>query len=93
MIGYFGLISYDLPENYLVPRVPQRLVYLDWIKGLFDLSVQAVEKGGFDIGVGANCIYPILAIVKYGWKMCGSEINDSSIKWASEQIIGKNQVL
>jgi 23S rRNA A1618 N6-methylase RlmF len=33
-------------------------------------------------GVGANCIYPIVGICKFGWKMCGSDINLESIQWA-----------
>jgi 23S rRNA (adenine1618-N6)-methyltransferase len=49
---------------------------------LFDVSGDCVKKGGFDIGVGANCIYPILATLKYEWRMTGSEVNENSIKWA-----------
>ena len=42
---------------------------------------------GFDIGVGANCIYPILGIGEFGWEMQGSEINKESKEWAEYQII------
>jgi 23S rRNA (adenine1618-N6)-methyltransferase len=60
MIAHFGLKSYEIPSNYLVPRIPQRLAYLYWIKNLFDIADESIYFGGFDIGVGANCIYPIL---------------------------------
>ena len=93
MIVSFGLESYDLPPNYLVPRIPQRLAYLAWIKNLFDFSEECVKDGGFDIGVGANCIYPILGTLKYNWKMTGSEINLTSIKWAEDRIINLNHKL
>lgn len=38
MIVSFGLKSYDLPSDYLVPRIPQRLAYLAWVKNLFVIS-------------------------------------------------------
>lgn len=93
MIVAFGLKTYDLPSNYLVPRIPQRLAYLSWIKNLFDISDERIENGGFDIGVGANCIYPILGTLNFNWKMTGSEINLNSIKWADERIIQSNPLL
>jgi len=31
MIVNFKLRCYNLPKNYLVPRIPQREAYLDWI--------------------------------------------------------------
>ena len=50
-------------------------------------------KSGFDIGVGANCIYPVLGTLKFGWKMSGSDINKESIDWARERIIKVNPLL
>ena len=50
-------------------------------------------KSGFDIGVGANCIYPTLALLKYGWEMTGSELNKQSKDWATEHIIQPNPKL
>ncbi|CDW82307.1 sam-dependent methyltransferase [Stylonychia lemnae] len=44
-------------------------------------------------GVGANFIYPIIGIQKYGWVFSGSDVNKESIKWAEEQIIQKNNSL
>jgi 23S rRNA (adenine1618-N6)-methyltransferase len=31
----FNVEHYDIPKNYLVPRIPQRLQYIDWIADLF----------------------------------------------------------
>ncbi len=93
MIGYFGLESYDLPAKYLVPRVPQRMVYLAWIKSLFDQTNDLITKGGFDIGTGANCIYPVLGILKFGWNMSGSEVNEASLNWAINRIVHPNELL
>lgn len=75
MIVKIGLRNYNLPKGYLVPRVPQRMAYLDWIKHLFQVTEDTISEGGFDIGVGANCIYPILGVTAFKWKMTGSEIN------------------
>jgi 23S rRNA (adenine1618-N6)-methyltransferase len=44
-------------------------------------------------GVGANFIYPLLGIAKHGWSFAGSEINQSSIEWAEENIIKNNKIL
>jgi len=42
---------------------------------LIGLEGKDGEIKGFDIGVGANCIYPILGIGEYSWNMTGSEIS------------------
>ena len=41
-------------------------------------------------GVGANFIYPILAISEFEWIMSGSEVNNKSIEWAEENILRLN---
>lgn len=33
-----------------------------------------------DLGVGASCIYPVLAAKKFGWKMIGTEKDKDSLK-------------
>ena len=68
MVAHFGLRSYRLPKDYLIPRIPQREAYLEWLHTLFAQTEETNEKlKGFDIGVGANCVYPILGLLKYGW--------------------------
>ena len=46
----------------------------------------------FDIGVGANCIYPILGISEYGWSFVGSDISQEAIH-SAEQIVSNNEIL
>eukprot|EP00347_Sterkiella_histriomuscorum_P012059 403370045 len=103
----YGLEQYDLPKENLIPRVPQRVAYLDWIKQLFDtvekeIISESMEDNlidesrqliGFDIGTGANLIYPILGILKYNMKFAGSDINQDSIQWATTEILNKNKKL
>ena len=45
-----------------------------------------------DIGVGANCIYPIIGHVEYGWMFVGSDIDPISIENA-RKIVTCNPVL
>ena len=43
-------------------------------------SGQAVV--GFDVGVGASCIYPIIGVTEYGWSFIGSDTDPKSVDWA-----------
>lgn len=45
-----------------------------------------------DIGVGANCIYPIIGCVEYGWNFIGSDIDPVAIE-SAKKIIQKNPQL
>ncbi len=47
---------------------------------------------GFDIGVGASCIYPIIGHTEYGWSFIGSDINPKSIA-SAENIVKANPSL
>lgn len=40
-----------------------------------------------DIGVGANCIYPLIGHHEYGWRFTGSEVNDEALKSANAIIL------
>ena len=35
-----------------------------------------------DLGVGANCIYPLLGVREYGWKFVGTEIEPGALRSA-----------
>ena len=45
-----------------------------------------------DVGVGANCIYPILGATEYNWNFIGSDIDPQSITTA-EEIVKSNPSL
>lgn len=45
-----------------------------------------------DIGVGANCIYPIVGVTEYGWLWVGSDVDPVSIQQAS-LIVQSNSTL
>ena len=45
-----------------------------------------------DLGVGANCIYPILGVASYGWSFVGTDIDPAALANA-EQIVAANRGL
>lgn len=80
----YGIAFWDIPPGYLCPPVPGRA---DYIHGLADLLAE--DRGGeiprgatihaLDIGCGANCIYPLLGQVEYGWAFCAVDIDASAL--------------
>jgi len=98
LLKYFYLIDYwDIPEGYLCPPVPGRA---DYLHHAADLMAQG-NKGKIpvgneirclDIGVGANCIYPLIGNRSYGWSFVGTDIDPVAIGNANT-IISQNPLL
>lgn len=95
LLKYFYKISFwEIPEGYLCPPVPGRADYLHYMA---DLLAQAndgkiptgIEVRCLDIGVGANCIYPLIGHQEYGWSFVGSETDLIAIQ-AARKIIDSN---
>lgn len=83
---HYGLIDWNIPPHYLCPPVPGRA---DYIHHLNDLLTDAEkQKGikGLDIGVGANCIYPILGSRIYQWKMVGADTDTTAVASAKANV-------
>ncbi len=85
----YGVAHWDIPEGYLCPPIPGRA---DYLHGLADLLAESngghVPRGPavrvLDIGVGANCIYPLLAHADYGWRSVGTEVDAAAMRAAGE---------
>ena len=98
LLNYFyGIKYWELPLDYLAPPIPGRADYIHHIADLLASSNDGtIPKGknikGLDVGVGANCIYPIIGTVSYGWSFVACDIDDVSIKCV-ENIVSKNDVL
>jgi len=45
----FGISKYELPKGYLIPRIPQRLAYLQLVSALFEEAEGEKPKSGFDM--------------------------------------------
>lgn len=84
---HYGIQHWDLPPGYLCPPIPGRVDYLHRVADLLAESAGEVPTGKgvrvLDIGVGANCIYPLLGAREYGWRFVGSDIDPVSVKAAN----------
>lgn len=94
---FYGIDNWDIPANYLCPPIPGRADYLHYIADMLAQSnAGVVPRGkavkGLDIGLGANCIYPIIGVQEYGWTFTGTDIDHGAIKTA-KAIIVANSVL
>ncbi|MFZ4520965.1 MAG: 23S rRNA (adenine(1618)-N(6))-methyltransferase RlmF [Bacteroidales bacterium] len=97
LIHFYGIANWDIPDGFLCPPIPGRADYLHHVADLLgSKNFGVIPRGGkikcFDIGVGANCIYPILGNIEYGWSFIGSDIDPLAIESASK-IVGLNPVL
>ncbi|KAE8659462.1 hypothetical protein F3Y22_tig00116962pilonHSYRG00474 [Hibiscus syriacus] len=81
-----------IPDGQLCPTVPNRSNYIHWIEDLLssDIIPRANGKGdvvrGFDIGTGANCIYPLLGASLLGWNFVASDVTDVALDWAERNV-------
>ena len=82
---FYGVEYWDIPEGYLCPPIPGRAEYIHQIADLIKDDVSHKNKVVcLDIGVGANCIYPIIAASQYEWHCIGSDIDPKSVASAQE---------
>ena len=94
---YYGIKTWDFPDENLCPPIPGRADYIHHIADLLsENNFGRIPIGDkitcFDIGVGANCIYPIIGVTEYDWKFIGSDIDPKSIEYA-KSIVSSNSPL
>lgn len=82
---YYGIVDWDLPEDYLCPPIPGRADYIHHIADLLaEVNLNIIPTGnnimGLDIGVGANCIYPILGNAEYDWSFVATDIDANALE-------------
>jgi len=84
LIADYDIQNWDIPENYLCPPIPGRVDYIHYIADLLASNNGIIPEGEnvqvLDIGIGANCIYPILGNTVYGWSFVGTEIDEKAIQ-------------
>jgi 23S rRNA (adenine1618-N6)-methyltransferase len=81
-VGYW-----DIPPQYLCPPIPGRADYLHYAFDLF----KTTPKTMLDIGVGANCVYPLIAHADYGVSVVGSEVDEVAVT-SAKNIVEKNHL-
>ncbi len=94
---FYQISLWDIPKNYLCPPIPGRADYIHYIADLLrDDNKKQIPTGKnikiLDIGVGANCVYPIIGSQAYGWDFIGTDIDPIAIK-SAQNIIKSNSVL
>uniref|UniRef100_A0A7N0UVV7 U6 small nuclear RNA (adenine-(43)-N(6))-methyltransferase n=1 Tax=Kalanchoe fedtschenkoi TaxID=63787 RepID=A0A7N0UVV7_KALFE len=85
-------ISWWIPDGQLCPTVPNRSNYIHWVEDLLssdiipNTNLDRENVRGFDIGTGANCIYPLLGSSLLGWSFVGSDVTDVALEWAETNV-------
>jgi 23S rRNA (adenine1618-N6)-methyltransferase len=91
LLQVYGVTGWTLPTSYLCPPIPGRADYLHYLADLL-----AASNGGeipygaairvLDVGVGANCIYPLIGHAEYGWSFVGTDIDRDALACAQATI-------
>jgi 23S rRNA (adenine1618-N6)-methyltransferase len=94
---YYGIDYWNIPAGYLCPPIPGRADYIHHIADLLGSCNHGKIPTGnnikcLDIGVGANCVYPIIGNKEYGWSFIGSDTDPVSIASAGK-IVEMNPIL
>jgi 23S rRNA (adenine1618-N6)-methyltransferase len=94
---FYGIATWDIPTGYLCPPIPGRADYLHHLADLLAESNDGTVPRGkairaLDIGMGANCIYPIIGHQEYGWHFVGTDIDPVAIRVA-QQLVAANPPL
>jgi len=92
---HYGVAEWDIPQGYLCPPIPGRADYIHRLAELLSQESKSLKHNqvrALDVGVGANCIYPIVGATQYGWHYVGSDVDPISVE-NSNQIAQSNTVL
>ncbi|CAK2017938.1 Ribosomal RNA large subunit methyltransferase F [Vibrio crassostreae] len=85
---HYGVKHWDIPAGYLCPPIPGRADYIHRVADILNSDGQGepynhASVKALDIGVGANCIYPIIGATEYKWRCTGTDVDPVSIKTAN----------
>jgi 23S rRNA (adenine1618-N6)-methyltransferase len=86
---FYHIEHWSLPEHHLCPPIPGRADYIHYMADVVANMSQPIKI--LDIGVGANCIYPLIAQKEYQWSVVASDIDEKALKNA-QKIIDDNQL-
>ncbi|CAH0995570.1 Ribosomal RNA large subunit methyltransferase F [Emticicia aquatica] len=94
---FYAINLWDIPKNYLCPPIPGRADYIHYIADLLASCNNNLIPTGksikiLDIGIGANCVYPIIGQKEYAWQFVGTDIDPIAIK-SAKNIIDSNPIL
>lgn len=90
---YYAVNDWDIPAGYLCPPIPGRADYIhhvaDLLGGIYSQPpTKNIPHGAsikcLDVGVGSNCVYPIIGAKEYGWSFIGSDTDSKAFKNANK---------
>lgn len=92
----YGVKGWHLPEGYLCPPIPGRADYIHGVADVLTDECQGdIPRGAavslLDVGTGANCIYPLLAHLDYGWRVVAADIDTVALA-SAQRIVEANQL-
>ncbi|MGJ8734790.1 MAG: 23S rRNA (adenine(1618)-N(6))-methyltransferase RlmF [Cellulophaga sp.] len=90
---HYNVTNWSIPTNYLCAPIPGRADYIHHIADILNKVNINTPVKGLDIGVGANCIYPILGRQIYNWKMVGSDINEVAVASAIQNVTANTNLV
>lgn len=93
----YAINQWSIPAGYLCPPIPGRADYIHYAADLLGSADNGKIPSGntihcLDVGIGANCIYPIIGNTEYGWSFVGSDIDPGAIQSAAK-IVASNASL
>ena len=94
LISHYNISGWSVPEGYLCPPIPGRADYMHHIADILSTANNnKVPKGShinaFDLGVGANCVYPLIGQTEYNWSFVATDFDKVALKNA-KTILKKN---
>ncbi|WP_372793811.1 23S rRNA (adenine(1618)-N(6))-methyltransferase RlmF [Lutibacter sp.] len=92
LFKYYNLTFWDFPDDNLCPPIPGRVDYIHYLADLLNASGIHENVKVLDIGIGANCIYPLLGNAEYNWQFIGTDIDKKSLDRA-QIILKKNNLI
>lgn len=90
----YGITGWDIPAQYLCPPIPGRADYLHHLADLLGdggIIPRGESVRVLDIGVGANCVYPLIGHRSYGWQFVGTDIDPVALANA-QRILDANHL-
>jgi len=89
LLAHYDLEYWDIPQGYLCPAVPGRADYIHHVADLFPEVKRKSKLRCLDIGVGANCVYPIIGTAEYAWEFVSTDIDRKALQ-SAQKIIQNN---
>ena len=90
---FYGISDWDTPPGYLCPAIPGRADYIHYAADLLTTCNGEILRGKsvrvYDLGVGANCVYPLIGHKEYGWSFVGAEIDGDALA-SAQRIVAAN---